>query len=101
MVARPHVDDIAGEQDQQQACVVPGGIRQQRQSHADEAVKAEFLQNTRVQHRGRSGRRGVGRGRPCVEWEERNQNAEANEQGEVDGIAGAGIDLGRRAAGEP
>ena len=74
-----------------------GRIRQERQRDAEKAIEAEFLEDARVKHRGGSGRGGIGGRRPGMKREEGDQDAEAEEQGEVDGIAGAGIDESRLA----
>ncbi len=71
-------------------------IREQGDGDADQTVEAEFLQHARVQHRGGRGRGGIGRRRPCVEWKERNENAEADQQEQVNGsCAERGIDEAR------
>ena len=71
-------------------------FRQQRQGEAEQAVEAEFLQHARVQHRGRRGRGGIGRRRPGVKREERNENAETDQQEEVRSVLRGG---GNDAAG--
>ncbi len=71
------------EHDEQRVPVVRA-IGQQGQRDAEKPVKAEFLQDTGVQHGGRRGRGGVGFGRPGVKREKRNQNAEPDEQEKED-----------------
>ena len=55
-------------------------LRQERQGDAQKPVKAEFLQDPGMQHRGGRGRGSVGFRRPGVKREERNEYAETDEE---------------------
>ena len=79
----PHVEDVPREQEEEQIGPVLRRAGHQRERDAEQAVEAEFLEHTGVQHRGGGGSRGVGLGCPGVEREERDQDAEAEEQAEV------------------
>ena len=45
-----------------------------------------------MQHRGGHGGRRISLRRPCVEWEERDEDAEAEQEKEINGVARGGID---------
>ena len=70
---------------------MPRGVRQQRDCDAKQTVEAEFFQHSRMQHRGRRGRGGVGLRRPCVERKERNQDSKTDKQEKVDGVGVRGV----------
>jgi hypothetical protein len=65
-----------------------GGLRQQRDGHPDQAVKAKLLQHSRVQHGGGRRGRAVPQRRPGVKGPKRHQNAEAEEQERKDQVLG-------------
>ena len=76
------VDDVAQQQHDEQRVPVLRALRHERQGEAQESVEAEFLQNTRVQHRRRRRSRRVSFRRPGVKRKERNQDAKADQQEE-------------------
>ena len=93
---QPDVDDVAEQEHNQKRVPLLRALRQKRERDTQKAVKPEFFQHARMQHRG--GRRGgsVGFRRPGVEREERDQNAEPDQQQQKNIALGAGRDLGGR-----
>ena len=75
------VDDIADEQNEQQARPRFRSFRQQRQGDADETVEAELLQHAGMQHGGGRGRGGISGRRPGVEREKRDRGCRSRPAG--------------------
>ncbi len=76
------VDDPDDGQRGHQPGELDGGLGEERQVEADEAVGAELQQHARQHHRARGGRLGVGVGQPRVEREQRHLDGEGGGEGE-------------------
>jgi hypothetical protein len=76
-----------------------GGLGQDRDGDADEAVGAELQQHRGQDHRALGGGLGVGVGQPGVEREHRHLDAEAHEHAAEDQTGGGAGD-GRRPPGQ-
>src|SRR5688572_30558869 len=74
------VDDVSEAKERDDVDPALRGLRQERQSDSKQAVKAEFFQDTGVQHGGGGGRRAVAQRSPGVERPERNKNAKPEKQ---------------------
>ena len=90
------VEDVQHQQNQEQVRPLFRALGEQRDGDAHQSVETELFQHARVQHRGRSRRAGVCAGCPRVEWDERDEHAEADEQPDVDSaLRGCGDEAGR------
>ena len=74
------VDDADDGQDADHRSPVLGLLGQDRDGDPDERIRTKLQHDGRQQHRTDGGRRGVGVGKPGVQWEHRHLDGEAEEE---------------------
>ena len=84
------IEEVAEAEPGEDRRPVARGVREQRQGDANQAVEAELLEHTGMEHGGGGGSGAVAEGRPGVKGPERDKNPEAKQEQREDEVLRAG-----------